>query len=221
MKATAHARPFAARAFTLIELLVVVAVMATLAALAFPAIGRARQAADGSKCFSNLHQLHLFFMQTVSDNDQTMPIAIYWTSSAGTHSFMGLARDAKQGDIRLCPAQKKYLPAGYSTNAATYAMNATIQDVLAPRMTPIKITSMLHPAQTMILCDGSVNRTATVADGFPGYVEIMNGVYPQAVHSGRAHVVFLDGHADALTSDQIPKSYAPANTSGSLFWTGL
>lgn len=45
------------RAFTLIELLVVTAVIAILAALLFPVFARAREAARGTQCKSNLKQM--------------------------------------------------------------------------------------------------------------------------------------------------------------------
>ena len=61
----------ARRAFTLIELLVVVAIIAILAALLLPALGKAKEEAKSAQCISNLHQISLATLQYANDNNDT------------------------------------------------------------------------------------------------------------------------------------------------------
>jgi prepilin-type processing-associated H-X9-DG protein len=57
----------------LIELLVVLAVIAILAALLLPSLGRAKSSATTTKCLSNLRQLQLGWLMYVHDNNESLP----------------------------------------------------------------------------------------------------------------------------------------------------
>ena len=89
-----------ARAFTLIELLVVVAVIAVLAGLLLPALGRAKATSQRAACLSNLRQLGLCLSLYASDNGGYYPprgMANRWPSQ-----LWWLYSDVR---ILLCPGQ--------------------------------------------------------------------------------------------------------------------
>lgn len=62
------------RAFTLIELLVVIAIIAILAAILFPVLSQAREAAKKTQCISNHKQLALSTLMYTADSDGVMPL---------------------------------------------------------------------------------------------------------------------------------------------------
>lgn len=78
---------FRKHAFTLIEMLVVIALIAILAALLYPALGRVRESGRSTRCLSNLRQLHVASINYAGGNGWMPECVSYWHSNGdGTKS---------------------------------------------------------------------------------------------------------------------------------------
>src|SRR5437899_1332973 len=70
------------RAFTLIELLVVIAVIAILASILLPVMGRAKAKAQGIFCLNNTKQLGLAWRLYADDHNDRLPYNLGGTAGA-------------------------------------------------------------------------------------------------------------------------------------------
>src|SRR3989449_10315591 len=79
------------RAFTLIELLVVIATIAILASLLLPALARAKQKANATKCLSNEKQIALGYLLYASDHSEYLPLAAHEGDAAPCQWFFEIS----------------------------------------------------------------------------------------------------------------------------------
>src|SRR5437899_1740782 len=79
------------RAFTLIELLVVIAIIAILASLLLPALARAKQKANATKCLSNEKQIALGYLLYASDHSEYLPLAAHEGDAAPCQWFFEIS----------------------------------------------------------------------------------------------------------------------------------
>jgi prepilin-type N-terminal cleavage/methylation domain-containing protein/prepilin-type processing-associated H-X9-DG protein len=145
-----------AAGFTLVELLVVIAVIAILAALLLPALGRARERAQGIACLNNTRQLDIACLLYTGDFGDRLPYNlgmagssvrtnVNWVNNVMTwgiepdntnratitRASLG-AYASRDIGIYRCPSDHALSPAqraaGWKARVRSYSMNALVGD---------------------------------------------------------------------------------------------
>ena len=133
--------------FTLVELLVVIGIIAVLAAMLMPALGKAREKAKQTECINNQKNLSLSIIMYSNDNRSHFPYLTDGTAGCGVHGGWILYEsvpcptegifDIESGTlfsyagtvkIYRCPSEK-------TRNNNSYAINSKLnsQPIDAPR----------------------------------------------------------------------------------------
>ncbi len=219
------------RAFTLIELLVVVAIIAILASLLLPALGRAKAKGKAVQCLNNLKQMGLAMLMYSDDSDGYIPRGNGHPWFLAYMPYMpegGTAKDFRAVRIYRC--------AGYPDTdwrrrqIITYVINAwkftgPKDKVGSEQEGPSRITAFEIPSDTIHLTDNENGAWRPIVTGYQDAITDLNDIWSPAhlpysegstvrrlnperrVAAGRhnegVNSVFLDGHARYLKSRAI------------------
>ena len=216
--------------FTLIELLIVIAIIAILAGMLLPSIGRAKEAAQQIQCIGNMKQLGVYSTMYANDNDETaLPCSQKMATNAYGAWFMklandyigqnvGLDRSEKLSELFSCPSDKVgYDPTftSYSSpnkDNISYTWNTTLGDYdrlknvntsSVKELSPKKVRSV--PSRVVILTerggDYGVYLRFDVLNYQPrGQVGLW--------HNGRnaLNCGYIDGHAERVSRRETESS---------------
>lgn len=210
MKRTVALRPRGA--FTLIELLVVIAVIAILAGLLLPALGRAKAKGKAVACLSNMRQIGIGLQMYADDNGGWLPTTTHGTGTNDCWIFTLANYVGNVDRIRACPADPK-AQQRLTNHASSYVLNEyTSVDKVDPfgavlesyrKLDTLRVPTATHTV--FIVADSvapSVFNDHTHSRNWTTWAAVTNDIAPHR-HGPTANYLFADGHVVGLAAAKL------------------
>ncbi len=219
-----------ARIFTLIEFLIVVAIIAILAGMLLPVLGKARDLARKADCISRLKQQGIIFASYGNDNKEWIPCGsgsiarIYpyagYSLDAGNDWYSGKANSdkRKRKGILACPQDYPYPSklrpydkagdgwyaiGGYLSMKA-YTSGWELQTTAAKEYSFTRYTLINHPSLRIIRADCSNTWSVGIGYGHGSYFTGESAATAYGyIHNNAVNVLWIDLHAGSHTRQEM------------------
>ncbi|OGV78134.1 MAG: hypothetical protein A3K19_15585 [Lentisphaerae bacterium RIFOXYB12_FULL_65_16] len=183
------------KAFTLIELLVVISIIAILASLLLPALGKAKERSKAVLCLGNLKQCGVAVLTYAGDNDESLPPSYTspWSNPwfpMYIESYLGgkLTYPSHPGSVLTCPSETSHHP-----NLADYGCNYS--HVTKPTATNVKLSRFTRSSALILMVDAW--ETGNKCGGWYTACPICSpgsACVPWPRHNNGMNLLYLDSH---------------------------
>ncbi len=178
------------RGFTLIELLVVIAIIAVLAAILFPVLIQAKEAARKANCQGTLRQIGTALQMYMQDQGGRFPAAIWINGAPFLDVSSQFGPYCKSVQFWKCPSAAVDPSTGYRSIGYEHNCLLSDRDLNPSTHDPVRESVFKHAGRVVAVFDAGYSVWPYIAYEY----HFFNWCHQLERHSGGGNYLFMDLH---------------------------